>query len=128
MLPPRCTAGCWRARLRRVPPLPSCAPATHQHRATIGPRRAAPPPVGASLTVGSIRLPIDVLGMPEILDREEALAWRTRRADARADVPSQPRPDRATHRDQGPDHRAPCLYVSARQPRTLVAVLTFAKR
>ncbi|GAA4690244.1 DUF3093 domain-containing protein [Streptomyces buecherae] len=82
-----------------------------------------------SLTAGKIRLPIDVLGMPEILDPEEALAWRTRRADAhalmllRSHVPTALRIEITA-----PDYRAPYLYLSTRQPHTLVAVLAFAKR
>ncbi|MER0244709.1 DUF3093 domain-containing protein [Streptomyces sp. HSW2009] len=81
------------------------------------------------LTAGTIRLPIDALGLPEILDPEEALAWRTRRADAhalmllRSHVPTALRIE-----IKAPDYHAPYLYLSTRQPHTLVAVLAFAKR
>ncbi|MFC0597701.1 DUF3093 domain-containing protein [Streptomyces palmae] len=82
-----------------------------------------------SLVAGPIRLPIEALGLPEILDAEEALAWRTFRADPhalmllRGYVPTALRIEITD-----PRYRAPYLYLSTRQPMTLAAVLAFARR
>ncbi|CAL9631289.1 DUF3093 domain-containing protein [Streptomyces griseomycini] len=84
---------------------------------------------GGHLTAGPTRLPLASLGMAEILDAEEALLWRTRRADAnalmllRSYVPTALRIE-----IDDPEFPAPYLYVSTRQPATLVAVLSFARR
>ncbi len=40
--------------------------------------------VAGSLVAGDARIPLSALGEPEVLDAEEARAWRTHRADARA--------------------------------------------
>jgi hypothetical protein len=84
---------------------------------------------GDHLTAGPLRVPLDSLGLAEILDAEEAFLWRTRRADVsaamllRSYVPTALRVEIVD-----PDHPAPYLYLSTRQPATLVAVLSFARR
>ncbi|MER6347877.1 DUF3093 domain-containing protein [Streptomyces sp. NPDC001595] len=81
------------------------------------------------LTAGSMRFPLASLGLAELLDAEEAFLWRTRRADVRAVmllrsyVPTALRIEIAD-----PGHPAPYLYLSTRQPATLLAVLAFARR
>ncbi|MEV6122992.1 DUF3093 domain-containing protein [Streptomyces sp. NPDC052077] len=84
---------------------------------------------GGHLTAGTHRFPLASLGLAEILDAEEAFLWRTRRADGRAAmllrgyVPTALRIE-LNH----PGHPAPYLYLSTRQPITLLAVLAFARR
>ncbi|GAB2572239.1 DUF3093 domain-containing protein [Streptomyces capparidis] len=84
---------------------------------------------GGALTAGRIRIPVEALGLPEILDEEEAFAWRTRRADPhalmllRGYVPTAVRIE-IKDRSLG----APYLYLSTRRPMTLVAILAFTRQ
>ncbi|GGL93668.1 membrane protein [Streptomyces fumigatiscleroticus] len=81
------------------------------------------------LTAGKVRIPLASLGLAEILDSEEAFAWRTRRADPHALMLLRsyvPTALRIEIRDAG--HPAPYAYLSTRQPTTLMAVLAFARR
>ncbi|WP_077799927.1 DUF3093 domain-containing protein [Streptomyces sp. JHA26] len=81
------------------------------------------------LTAGSIRFPLTALGMAEILDAEEAFLWRTRRADVRARMLLRSHVPTALRIEiDDPDCPAPYLYLSTRQPTTLLAVLSFARR
>ncbi|MER7495192.1 DUF3093 domain-containing protein [Streptomyces pharetrae] len=84
---------------------------------------------GGELVAGPMRFPLRSLGLAEILDPEEAFLWRTRRADVRAPMLLRgyvPTALRIQLHD--PDRAAPYLYLSTRQPATLLAVLSFARR
>ncbi|MEV5727186.1 DUF3093 domain-containing protein [Streptomyces pharetrae] len=84
---------------------------------------------GGELVAGPMRFPLRSLGLAEILDPEEAFLWRTRRADVRALMLLRgyvPTALRIQLHD--PDRAAPYLYLSTRQPATLLAVLSFARR
>lgn len=84
---------------------------------------------GGHLMAGSMRLPVTSLGMTEILDAEEAFLWRTRRADGRAAMLLRSYVPTAVRIElDDPDSPAPYLYLSTRQPVTLLAVLSFARR
>jgi hypothetical protein len=84
---------------------------------------------GGHLIAGSMRFPLDSLGLAEILDAEEAFLWRTRRADVRALMLLRGYVPTALRIEiDDPDCAAPYLYLSTRQPTTLLAVLGFARR
>ncbi|GAA2458106.1 DUF3093 family protein [Streptomyces glaucus] len=84
---------------------------------------------GGHLVAGSVRLPLTSLGMTEILDAEEAFPWRTRRADVRALMLLRAYVPTALRSEiDDPDRAEPYLYLSTRQPTTLLAVLSFARR
>nr|WP_256923696.1 DUF3093 family protein [Streptomyces sp. 13-12-16] len=78
------------------------------------------------LTAGSMRLPVTSLGMTGILDAEEAFLWRTRRACG--DAAAQLRPDGRARRDRRSGLSRALPLPSTRQPVTLLAVLSFARR
>ncbi|MGA5499376.1 DUF3093 domain-containing protein [Streptomyces cinereoruber] len=81
------------------------------------------------LMVGPQRFPLTSLGLAEILDDEEAFLWRTRRADGRAVLLLRSYVPTALRIEIDDPHcPAPYLYLSTRQPITLVAVLAFARR
>ncbi|MDI3402450.1 DUF3093 domain-containing protein [Streptomyces cavernicola] len=80
--------------------------------------------VADSLVAGDAKLPLSALGAPEILDQEEARAWRSHKADPRAFmllrsyVPTAVRVPITD--DQDP---TPYLYLSTRNPEALAAAL-----
>ena len=81
------------------------------------------------LTAGQLRFPLTALGLAEILDAEEAFLWRTRRADVRAKMLLRSHIPTALRIEiDDPDCPAPYVYLSTRQPTTLLAVLSFARR
>ncbi|MFJ8542525.1 DUF3093 domain-containing protein [Streptomyces sp. NPDC093586] len=81
------------------------------------------------LTAGSLSFPLSALGLAEILDSEEAFLWRTRRADGRAKMLLRSHIPTALRIEiVDPDCPAPYVYLSTRQPTTLLAVLSFARR
>ncbi|TDC22552.1 DUF3093 domain-containing protein [Streptomyces sp. 8K308] len=81
--------------------------------------------VADSLVAGEARIPLTALGEARALDAEEARAWRTHRADARAHMLLRayiPTAVRVEVTD--PEDPTPYLYLSTRQPNRLTAALT----
>lgn len=84
--------------------------------------------VGDSLIAGEAKIPVSALGEPEILDREEAQAWRTHKANPhafmllRAYVPTALRIPIVDPADP-----TPYVYLSTREPERLVAAVEAAK-
>jgi hypothetical protein len=84
--------------------------------------------VGDSLIAGEAKIPVSALGDPEILDREEAQAWRTHKADPRAFMLLRAYiPTAARIPVTDPADPTPYLYLSTREPERLVAALRAAK-
>ncbi|MCB5163677.1 DUF3093 domain-containing protein [Streptomyces bambusae] len=84
--------------------------------------------VGGVLAAGDARIPVTALGEPEVLDAEEARAWRTYRADTRAFMLMRsyvPQAVRAEVTD--PSDPTPYVYLSTRQPQALAAALRAAR-
>ncbi|WP_415949209.1 DUF3093 domain-containing protein [Streptomyces sp. KLOTTS4A1] len=80
--------------------------------------------VADSLVAGQARIPLSALGVPEVLDAEEAVAWRTHKADPRAYLLLRsyvPTAVRIPVTD--PSDPTPYVYVSTRSPERLVAAL-----
>ncbi|MEE1751610.1 DUF3093 domain-containing protein [Streptomyces sp. SP18CS02] len=80
--------------------------------------------VAGSLVAGDARIPLSALGEPEVLDAEEARAWRSYKADARAFMLLRgyvPTALRVEVTD--PDDPTPYVYLSTRDPRALAAAL-----
>ncbi|MFC8915573.1 DUF3093 domain-containing protein [Streptomyces sp. NPDC047821] len=80
--------------------------------------------VAGSLVAGDARIPVSALGEPEVLDAEEARAWRTYRADPRAFMLMRgyiPAAVRIEVTD--PADPTPYVYLSSRDPRALAAAL-----
>ncbi|GAA2490707.1 DUF3093 domain-containing protein [Streptomyces gobitricini] len=81
--------------------------------------------VAGSLVAGDARIPVSALGEPEVLDAEEARAWRTYRADTRAFMLLRgyiPGAVRVVVTD--PADPTPYVYLSSRDPKALAAALT----
>ncbi|MFE7779304.1 DUF3093 domain-containing protein [Streptomyces sp. NPDC057445] len=84
--------------------------------------------VADSLVAGDARIPVSALGDAEVLDAEEARAWRSYKADARAYMLLRsyvPTAVRVPVTD--PEDPTPYVYVSTRDPRALVAALESAR-
>jgi hypothetical protein len=84
--------------------------------------------VGDSLIAGEAKIPVSALGEPEILDREEAQAWRTHKANPHAFMLLRayvPRALRIPIVD--PADPTPYVYLSTREPERLVAAVEAAK-
>ncbi|NBM18755.1 DUF3093 domain-containing protein [Streptomyces sp. GC420] len=80
--------------------------------------------VAGSLVAGDARIPLSALGTTEVLDAEEARAWRTYKADTRAFMLLRgyiPTALRVEVTD--PDDPTPYLYLSTRRPEELAAAL-----
>ncbi|MFJ6635246.1 DUF3093 domain-containing protein [Streptomyces sp. NPDC091376] len=80
--------------------------------------------VAGSLVAGDARIPVSALGEAEVLDAEEARAWRSYKADPRAFMLLRsyvPTAVRVPVTD--PQDPTPYVYVSTRDPRGLVAAL-----
>ncbi|MEU3304677.1 DUF3093 domain-containing protein [Streptomyces sp. NPDC006678] len=80
--------------------------------------------VADSLVAGDARIPVSALGEAEVLDAEEARAWRSYKADPRAFMLLRsyvPTAVRVPVTD--PQDPTPYVYVSTRDPRGLVAAL-----
>ncbi|MGR8007727.1 DUF3093 domain-containing protein [Streptomyces hypolithicus] len=85
--------------------------------------------LGGALIAGDARVPVSALGDAEVLDAEEARAWRSYKADPRAHMLLRsyiPRALRVKVTD--PDDPTPYLYLSTRDPEGLAAALTAAVR
>jgi hypothetical protein len=84
--------------------------------------------VGDSLIAGEAKIPVTALGKAEILDKEEARAWRTYKADTRAFlllrayIPGALRVEVTDPRDP-----TPYLYLSTREPERLAQALRAAR-
>ncbi|MEU6167551.1 DUF3093 domain-containing protein [Streptomyces tanashiensis] len=80
--------------------------------------------VAGSLVAGDARIPVTALGAAEVLDAEEARAWRTHKADPRAFMLMRsyvPGAVRVVVTD--PADPTPYVYLSSREPEALVAAL-----
>ncbi|MER7098699.1 DUF3093 domain-containing protein [Streptomyces humidus] len=84
--------------------------------------------VGDSLIAGEAKIPVAALGEAEILDAEEARAWRTHKADTRAFlllrsyIPTALKVE-VTDRDDP----TPYLYLSTREPERLAQAIAAAR-
>lgn len=80
--------------------------------------------VAGALVAGDAKIPVTALGEAVELDREEAAAWRTYKADTRAfmllraDVPTALKVEVTD-----PDDPTPYLYLSTRSPKRLAEAL-----
>ncbi|MCT2590648.1 DUF3093 domain-containing protein [Streptomyces sp. N2-109] len=83
--------------------------------------------VADSLVAGDARIPLSALGEARALDAEEALAWRSYKADPHAHMLLRgyiPTAVRVEVTD--PEDPTPYVYVSTREPDRLVAALAAA--
>ncbi|MBQ1104415.1 DUF3093 domain-containing protein [Streptomyces anulatus] len=81
--------------------------------------------VAGALVAGDARIPLSALGEPEVLDAEEARAWRTYRADARAFMLLRGYVETAVRVEvTDPDDPTPYVYLSTRNPQGLAAALS----
>lgn len=84
--------------------------------------------VGGQLIAGDARIPVSALGEAEILDAEEARAWRGHKADPRcfmllrAYIPGALRVDVTD-----PDDPTPYVFLSTREPQRLAQALNAAR-
>src|SRR5690242_25776 len=84
--------------------------------------------VGDSLIAGEAKIPVTALGDAEVLDPEEARAWRTYKADTRAFLLLRayiPTALRVEVTD--PEDPTPYLYLSTREPERLAQALRTAR-
>ncbi|MEW2403552.1 DUF3093 domain-containing protein [Streptomyces sp. NPDC046862] len=84
--------------------------------------------VGGALVAGEAKIPVSALGDAEILDPEEARAWRTYKADTRAFMLLRayiPTALRIPVTD--PADPTPYVYLSTREPERLSAALETAR-
>jgi hypothetical protein len=84
--------------------------------------------VGGSLVAGEAKIPVAALGDAEVLDQEEARAWRTYKADTRAFMLLRayiPTALRVEVTD--PQDPTPYLYLSTREPERLAQALKAAR-
>ncbi|MER6976352.1 DUF3093 domain-containing protein [Streptomyces carpinensis] len=84
--------------------------------------------VGGFLIAGEAKVPVTALGEAEVLDPEEARAWRTYKADTRAFLLLRayiPRALRVEVTD--PEDPTPYLYLSSREPERLAEALRAAR-
>ena len=84
--------------------------------------------VGGSLIAGEAKIPVTALGAAEVLDAEEARAWRTYKADTRAFMLLRSYiPTALRVQVTDPADPTPYLYLSTREPKLLVAALEAAR-
>lgn len=84
--------------------------------------------VGGALIAGEAKIPVNALGDAEILDPEQARAWRTHKADPRAFMLLRayiPTALRIPVTD--PADPTPYVYLSTREPERLSAALETAR-
>ncbi|NJQ01989.1 DUF3093 domain-containing protein [Streptomyces zingiberis] len=80
--------------------------------------------VAGSLVAGDARIPVTALGEARPLDRAEAVAWRTHRADPRAFMLLRSYVPTALRVEvTDPEDPTPYLYLSTRNPEKLAAAL-----
>jgi hypothetical protein len=84
--------------------------------------------VGGALAAGEARIPVTALGEPEVLDAEEARAWRTYKADTRAFMLMRSYVPTAVRVEvTDPQDPTPYVYVSTREPEALAAAIRAAR-
>ncbi|MFJ3586615.1 DUF3093 domain-containing protein [Streptomyces sp. NPDC090127] len=84
--------------------------------------------VSGSLVAGDARIPASALGTPEVLDEEEARAWRTFKADPRAFMVLRGYVPRAVRIEvTDPQDPTPYVYLSSRDPEGLAAAIEAAR-
>lgn len=80
--------------------------------------------VAGSLVAGDARIPVSALGAPEVLDVEEARAWRSYKADPRAFMLLRSYVPTALRIEiTDPADPTPYVYLSTRNPKALAAAL-----
>ncbi|AJT63847.1 DUF3093 domain-containing protein [Streptomyces chattanoogensis] len=80
--------------------------------------------VGDALIAGDAKIPVAALGEARALDADEALAWRTHKADARAFMLLRGYIRTAVRVEiTDPGDPTPYAYLSTREPERLVAAL-----
>lgn len=80
--------------------------------------------VAGALVAGDARIPLSALGDAEVLDGEEARAWRSHKADARAFMVLRSYiPTAVRVKVTDPADPTPYVYLSTREPQALVAAL-----
>jgi hypothetical protein len=84
--------------------------------------------VGDALIAGDAKIPVAALGDAEIMDQEEARAWRTYKADPRAFMLLRAYiPTALRVQVTDPEDPTPYLYLSTREPQRLAAALEAAR-
>ncbi|MEW2494279.1 DUF3093 domain-containing protein [Streptomyces nodosus] len=84
--------------------------------------------VGDALIAGDARIPVSALGGTEVLDPEEARAWRMHKADTRAFMLLRAYIPRALKVEvTDPADPTPYLYLSSREPERLAAAIKAAQ-
>ncbi|MFG2996542.1 DUF3093 domain-containing protein [Streptomyces sp. NPDC048340] len=84
--------------------------------------------VNGALAAGEARIPVAALGEPEVLDAEEARAWRTYKADTRAFMLMRSYVPTAVRVEvTDPADPTPYVYVSTREPQALASAIRAAK-
>ncbi|MER5929345.1 DUF3093 domain-containing protein [Streptomyces sp. NPDC002054] len=84
--------------------------------------------VNGSLAAGDARIPVSALGEPEILDAEQARAWRTYKADTRAFMLMRSYVPTAVRVEvTDPSDPTPYVYVSTREPEALATAIRAAR-
>ncbi|MGW3497606.1 DUF3093 domain-containing protein [Streptomyces sp. NPDC001020] len=84
--------------------------------------------VGDSLIAGEAKVPVSALGDVEVLDREEARAWRSYKANPRAFMLLRAYiPTALKVEVTDPADPTPYLYLSTREPARLAAALEAAR-
>ncbi|MFG2596132.1 DUF3093 domain-containing protein [Streptomyces sp. NPDC048462] len=85
--------------------------------------------VGDALVAGDARIPVSALGEAEVLEAEEARAWRSYKADTRAFMLLRSYiPTAVRVKVTDPEDPTPYVYLSTREPKALVAALKAAVR
>ncbi|MEU9331855.1 DUF3093 domain-containing protein [Streptomyces sp. NPDC048290] len=84
--------------------------------------------VGGALVAGEAKVPVTALGETHVLDREEARAWRTHKADVRAFMLLRSYIPTAVRIEiTDPEDPTPYLYLSTRHPQRLVEAVREAR-
>ncbi|MEH0547449.1 DUF3093 domain-containing protein [Streptomyces sp. NPDC054884] len=84
--------------------------------------------VGDSLIAGEAKIPVTALGDAEVLDAEEARAWRTHKADTRAFLLLRSYiPTALKVEVTDPQDPTPYLYLSTREPERLARAIESAR-
>ncbi|CAL9583639.1 DUF3093 domain-containing protein [Streptomyces sp. enrichment culture] len=84
--------------------------------------------VNGSLIAGDAKIPVTALGEAEVLDPEEARAWRTYKADTRAFLLLRAYIPRALKVEvTDPADPTPYLYLSSRDPERLAEAIRTAR-
>lgn len=80
--------------------------------------------VAGALVAGDARIPLSALGDAEVLNAEEARAWRSYKADPRAFMLLRSYiPTAVRVKVTDPDDPTPYVYLSTREPQALVTAL-----